>query len=79
MLCTGSDEQKCQLQIQLFMKDEDSLSRNSGLADRYEFTKESRTLELEGSRIEDILDLDKNLINGEDIYMNVLDLVRPSS
>ena len=74
ILCSGSDEQNSQLQSQLFIKDDepmDSLSLNSGFVNRYEYTKLSRTFELEGSLMEDVLNLDKYLINGVDIYMKL--------
>lgn len=74
MLSSGSDEQKSQLQSQLFMKDDDpmdSVTLNSGFINRYEFTKNSRVFELEGNLLEDALQLDKYLVNGVDIYMKL--------
>lgn len=74
MLSSGSDEQKSQLQSQLFMKDDDpmdSVTLNSGFINRYEFTKNSRVFELEGNVLEDALQLDKYLVNGVDIYMKL--------
>lgn len=46
-----------------------SVSANSGFVNRYEFTKESRTLELERNLMADVLNLDKYLINGVDIFI----------
>ena len=74
ILSSGSDEQNSQLQSQLFMKDDDpldSLTLNAGYVNRYEYTKESRTFELESNLMEDALLLDKFLINGVDIYMKL--------
>ena len=56
------------------MKDDkpmDSLKLNTGLVNRYQYTKESRNFELEGNMLEDALLLDKYLINGVDIYMKM--------
>lgn len=74
ILSSGSDEQNSQLQSQLFMKDSepmDSLNLNAGFVNRYEYTKESRTFELESNLMEDTLLLDKYLINGVDIYIKL--------
>jgi len=74
ILSSGSDEQNFQLQSQLFMKDDNpmnSLTLNSGMVNRYLYTKESQTFELEGNLLEDVLNLDKYLINGVDIYMKL--------
>ena len=74
ILSSGSDEQTSQLQSQLFMKDDDpmdSLTLNAGYVNRYEYTKESRTFELESNLMEDALLLDKFLISGVDIYMKL--------
>lgn len=74
ILSSGSDEQNSQLQSQLFMKDDDpmdSLTLNAGYVNRYEYTKESRTFELESNLMEDALLLDKYLISGVDIYMKL--------
>lgn len=75
VLSAGKDEQESQLQSQLFFKDDDpmdSLTLNSGFVNRYEYTKESRTFELEGNLLEDTLNLEgKLLVNGVDIYMKL--------
>ena len=75
VLSSGKEEQESQLQSQLFMKDDDpmdSVTLNSGFINRYEYTKESRTFELEGNLLEDTLNLEgKLLINGVDIYMKL--------
>ena len=81
VLSSGKEEQESQLQSQLFMKDDepmDSLSLNSGFVNRYEYTKESRTFEMEGNLLEDALNLEgKLLINGVDIYMKLFRLSTP--
>ena len=81
VLSLGKEEQESQLQSQLFMKDDDpmdSLTLNSGFVNRYEYTKESRTFELQGNLLEDALNLEgKLLINGVDIYMTVFRLSAP--
>ena len=74
ILSSGSDEQNSQLQSQLFMKDDNpmnSLTLNSGMVNRYLYTKESQTFELERNLLEDALNLDKYLINGVDKYMKL--------
>lgn len=75
VLSSDKEEQESQLQSQLFMKDDDpmdSITLNSGFINRYEYTKESRTFELEGNLLEDTLNLEgKLLINGVDIYMKL--------
>lgn len=56
------------------MKDDDpmdSVTINSGFANRYEFTKESRVFELERNLLEDALQLNKYLVSGVDIYMKL--------
>ncbi|XP_063438723.1 uncharacterized protein F54H12.2-like [Mytilus trossulus] len=74
ILSSGNDEQNSQLQSQLFMKDDDpmdSVSLNSGIVNRMQFTQDSRVFELEGNLLEDALQLDKYLISGVDIYMKL--------
>lgn len=74
ILSSGSDEQNSQLQSQLFMKDDNpmnSLTLNSEMVNRYLYTKESQTFELERNLLEDALNLDKYLINGVDKYMKL--------
>lgn len=74
ILSSGSDEQQSQLQSQLFMKDDDpmdSLTLNAGYVNRYEYTKESRTVELESNLLENALLLDKYLLSGVDIYLKL--------
>ena len=74
ILSSGSDEQKSQLQSQLFIKDDspmDSLTLNTGFVKRYQYTQKSRVVELEGNLLADCLILDKYLINGIDIYMKL--------
>lgn len=73
-LSSGNDEQNSQLQSQLFMKDDDpmdSVSLNSGIVNRMQFTQDSRVFELVGNLLEDALQLDKYLISGVDIYMKL--------
>lgn len=72
ILSSSAEEQKSQLQSQLFMKDDDpmeSLTTNAGYVNRYAHTQESRTVTLEGSLLDDVFLIDKYLINGVDIYM----------
>jgi hypothetical protein len=49
------------------MKDDNPmnpLTLKSGMVNRYQYTKESQTFELERNLLEDALNLDKYLING---------------
>lgn len=78
ILSSGRDEQKSQLQSQLFMKDAGDLEDtdgkgggNSGLIYRREFTKGSKEFEMEGPLLEDIFSLDRYLIQGVDLYIKL--------
>lgn len=78
ILFSGRDELLSQKQSQLFFKEDGDLADsnaynggNSGLVQRYAFTKRSALFELEGNLMEDIFDLDKYLINGVDIYIKL--------
>ena len=74
VLSSGSDEQRFQLQSQLFFKDDDpmdSLTLNSVFINRYEYTKLSHEFELEGPLMEDVFDMDKYLIQGVDLYIKL--------
>ncbi|XP_061170290.1 uncharacterized protein F54H12.2-like [Saccostrea echinata] len=78
ILFSGKDELDSQKQSELFFKDERNLSDanaynggNAGLVLRYGYTRESKVFELEGNLMEDILDIDKYLINGVDIYIKL--------
>lgn len=74
VLSSGSDEQQSQLQSQLYFKDDDpmdSTTLNSGLVNRYEYTKLSREFELEGPLMEDVFNVDKYLIQGVDLYIKL--------
>ena len=75
LLSNGSDIARSQLQSQLFYLDDDDVDdsdpaagTNGGLAQRYDFTKESRIFDLEGPLYEDIFRLDKYLLNGVDVH-----------
>lgn len=78
ILTSGTDEQKSQLQSQLFMKDSGDLvntdeknGANTGLILRRDFIKSSREFEMEGPLFEDIFSLDRHLIQGVDLYIKL--------
>ena len=78
LLSNGSDIARSQLQSQLFYLDDDDVDdsdpaagTNGGLAQRYDFTKESRIFDLEGPLYEDIFRLDKYLLNGVDVHLKL--------
>lgn len=74
ILSTGSDEQNSQLQSQLYFKDDDpmdSLTLNSGFINRYEYKKMSREFEMECPLMEDVLGLDKYIIQGVDLCIKL--------
>lgn len=78
ILNSGSDEQKSQLQSQLFMKDTIDLTEtngkagaNIGLVLRRDFMKMSREFEMEGPLFEDIFSLDHHLIQGVDLSIKL--------
>ena len=78
ILTSGTDEQKSQLQSQLFMKDSGDLvntdeknGANTGLILRRDFIKSSREFEMEGPLFEDIFSLDRHLIQGIDLYIKL--------
>lgn len=78
MLNSGADEQKSQLQSQLFMKDSGTLSdtngkggTNTGLVLRREYIKKSREFEMEGPLLEDVFLLDRHLIQGVDVSIKL--------
>ncbi|CAC5402758.1 unnamed protein product [Mytilus coruscus] len=78
ILTSGTDEQKSQLQSQLFMKDSGDLATtngkngtNTGLILRRDFIKNSREFEMEGPLFEDIFSLDRHLIQGVDLYIKL--------
>ncbi|CAG2203038.1 unnamed protein product [Mytilus edulis] len=78
ILTSGTDEQKSQLQSQLFMKDSGDLANtdgkngaNTGLILRRDFIKNSREFEMEGPLFEDIFSLDRHLIQGVDLYIKL--------
>ncbi|CAG2254274.1 unnamed protein product [Mytilus edulis] len=78
ILTSGTDEQKSQLQSQLFMKDSGDLAStdgkngaNTGLILRRDFIKNSREFEMEGPLFEDIFSLDRHLIQGVDLYIKL--------
>ena len=78
ILTSGSDEQKSQLQSQLFMKDSKDLTdtdgksgANAGLIRRRDYIKGSREFEMEGPLLEDIFSLDRYLIQGVDLYIKL--------
>lgn len=74
ILSSGTDEQGSQLQSQLFYKDDDpmdSLTTNSGIVNRYEYTQLSREFEMEGPLLEDVFNIDKYLIQGVDLYIKL--------
>ncbi|CAG2238519.1 unnamed protein product [Mytilus edulis] len=79
VLSSGKDEQESQLQSQLFMKDNDpmdSVVLNSGFVNRYEFTKESRTFELEGNLLEDTLNLEARVKLDPGVILNHRNQIR---
>ena len=78
LLSNGSDIAGSQLQSQLFFVDDfdtedvdPEAGSNGGLAQRYQFTKESQIFDLEGPLYEDIFRLDKYLVNGVDIHLKL--------
>ena len=78
LLSNGNDIANSQLQSQLFFPDDydvedtDPVSgSNGGLAQRYQFTEQSRVFDMEGPLYEDIFLLDKYLINGVDIHLKL--------
>ena len=78
LLSNGNDLGHSQLQSQLFFLDdydtEDSDpagGSNGGLAQRYQYTKESRIFDMEGPLFEDIFRLDKYLVNGVDVHLKL--------
>ena len=78
MLSNGNDIAQSQLQSQLFYLDDSvvddpdpAAGSNGGLAQRYQFTQESRLFDLEGPLYEDIFRLDKYLVNGVDIHLKL--------
>ena len=77
LLSNGSHIAQSQLQSQLFYLDDSdddpdpAAGSNGGLAQRYQFTKESRIFDLEGPLYEDIFRLDKYLVNGIDIHLKL--------
>ncbi|XP_071138363.1 uncharacterized protein F54H12.2-like [Mytilus edulis] len=84
ILNSGSDEQKSQLQSQLFMKDIGNLAStdgksgaNTGLVLRRDFIKASREFEMEGPLFEDIFSLDHHLIEGVDLSIKLYRTTNP--
>jgi len=80
ILSSGSDEQNSQLQSQLYMKDDapmDSFTLNAGVINRYQYTKESKSFELEGNLMEDCLNLQSYLISGVDVYIKLFRSASP--
>ncbi|CAG2254248.1 unnamed protein product [Mytilus edulis] len=78
ILTSGTDEQKSQLQSQLFMKDSGDLvstdgknGANTELILRRDFIKNSREFEMEEPLFEDIFSLDRHLIQGVDLYIKL--------
>ncbi|CAC5392813.1 unnamed protein product [Mytilus coruscus] len=78
ILTSGTDEQKSQLQSQLFMKDSGDLATtngkngaNTGLILRRDFIKSSSEFKMEGPLFEDIFSLDRHLIQGVDLYIKL--------
>ena len=78
LLSNGNDIATSQLQSQLFYLDDDDLEdvdpeagSNGGLAQRYQFTKESNIFDMEGPLYEDIFLMDKYLVNGVDIHLKL--------
>ena len=78
LLSNGSDIARSQLQSQLFYLDDDDVDdsdpaagTNGGLAQRYDFNKESRIFDLKGPLYEDIFRLDKYLLNGVDVHLKL--------
>lgn len=78
LLSNGNDIAHSQLQSQLFFLDDDDVEdadpvsgSNGGLAQRYQFTQQSRIFDMEGPLYEDIFLLDKYLINGVDIHLKL--------
>ena len=78
LLSSGSDIGKSQLQSQLFYLDDfdtndvdPAAGSNGGLAQRYQFTKESNIFDMEGPLYEDIFRLDKYLVNGVDVHLKL--------
>ena len=80
ILSSGSDEQNSQLQSQSYMKDDapmDSFTLNAGVINRYQYTKESKSFELEGNLMEDCLNLQSYLISGVDVYIKLFRSASP--
>ena len=78
LLSNGNDIATSQLQSQLFYLDDDDLEdvdpeaeSNGGLAQRYQFTKESNIFDMEGPLCKDIFLMDKYLVNGVDIHLKL--------
>ena len=78
ILTSGTDEQKSQLQSQLFMKDSGDLAStdgkggpNSGLIIRHDLIKNSREFKMEGPLFEDMFSLDRHLLQGVDLYIKL--------
>lgn len=78
LLSNGQDIGRSQLQSQLYYlddmdtKDADPVSgSNGGLAQRYQYTKDSRIFDMEGPLYEDIFRLDKYLVNGVDVNLKL--------
>lgn len=67
-----------QLQSQLFFLDDNdtedpdpAAGSNGGLAQQYQYTKESRIFDMEGPLYEDIFGLDKYLVSGVDVHLKL--------
>ena len=78
LLSNGGDVGHSQLQSQLFFLDDYDLNdvdpvagSNGGLAQRYQFTKDSNIFDLEGPLYEDIFRLEKYMVNGVDIHLKL--------
>ena len=78
LLSNGKDGAASQLQSQLFYLNDFDLDdvdpaagSNGGLAQRFQYTKESRIFDMEGPLYEDIFLMDKYLVNGVDIHLKL--------